>query len=161
MSSEDGKGYSYGDGDFQAIYWADATLDGHWQAFIESSYTLSAELQAGGVQLLPRMYATEHEALSDALERIQGEVIWWRRRNDVYQDGTHRDVAYRVIATRLGQEDPRQWKCVVQYDKPLQNGAGTQYGEFLSPNAAIEYGVSMAQHVIAGVLDQLEADPGT
>src|SRR5260370_11657115 len=129
MSREDGNCYVYSDGDYQGIYWAAPTPDGHWQAFIESSHTLSAELQAARIQLLPRMYATEHEALSDALERLQGEVIWWRRRNDVYQDGTHLDVAYRVIATRLGQEDPQHWKCVVQYDNPFQNSAGTQYGE--------------------------------
>lgn len=141
------------------IYRAPATPDAHWHALFESSHTLSAELQAGRLQLLARISATEHEALSDALEHIRGEVIWWRRRNDVSQDGRHLDVAYRVIATGLGQEDQQQWKCVVQYDKPLQNGAGTQYGEFQSPNAAIEYGVSMAQHVITGVLDQMEADP--
>ena len=161
MSSADGNGYKFTDGDYEALYWADPAPHGRWQAWIESNFSLSNDLPSG-LRALPSLYASEHEATEAAKERIQGEVIWWRRRNDSFFDGTHLGVAYRILATRIGLPEEEGWKCVIQYDKPMQNGNGTEDSQrFASAEKALEHGKDVALHAIAHIVRVLQLDPET
>ena len=155
MSSADAKGYMYTDGDYLATYWSDPAPDGRWQAWIESNFTVSRDLQAGGIHAIPRLFINEEAANAAALEHIHGEILWWRRRNDIFYDGTHMGVAYRIFVTRLGLPEEEGWKCVIQYDKPMQNGLGVESGCFTSPEVAMEHGKEIAPRVIKNILNLL------